>query len=875
MDQNSQNSAQAAPPEEEIQLQGGTYEIIRARLQEHGRDLLGRLSKLNGARKGVFGAIETSLLSSERIATGNNCVPRDMVPLGDKFIFGYNVFVGLRSETTLNDIFAVYQWKDGTFVPGSLDLITDERFKADFKNLYKYYRYARFAKFAVIGNSLFMVFRVGRSVSDIKTFKWRIRGDRIAYLDNRSDHEYVFPAQHEFEWRRVTQDMHRTGKHPHVSIEDRLFVETIGGDLTVKIEDNTETGEGIYSEPVDDPDQTLNDAEIHYAIVGGVILVKIRPYQEERFRYILYNEKIRKAIRLDAMKDACVLLPEDHGLIFPKGYYLQTGVQKQFETQMEDMVFERRMSSPNGEDHLFVFYNRDSGVYVLLSYNMIGQKVNTPIICNGYSFFEDGKLIYFRASEEARKHHVIQVWQTPYYSPDFSIPVKTDSELYKIGNKDIVRCMAECHEVINLIGQDEAYANLYLDIAKKAEETNDSYFWIDSADTFKLSGPLTQIKLAADAALAEFEKVVATKRNTRAQIENCAQDIRQTIDGIDYEQLDDINKFVRHLSKLRAIRGELTSLRDLRYADLEMIESFETEVAEHADKLSSLCVEFLLKDEALQPYRQKVQQLGREVPGLGKAADARELKGRVEETAAELEMLTDIVSNLKIADATEAIAIIDNISLVYSQVNQVRSVLKNKLNDLGRIEGQAEFGSQIKLIDQSAINYLDVCDTPEKCDEYLTKISVQLENLESRFADFEDFIVQLAEKREQLYNAFESRKVQLVARRNQRASALMKSAERILKGISNRANSLTDINEINGYFASDLMIERIRETIQQLTDLGDSVKAEDLKGQLKTIHQDAVRQLKDKQALYEDGENLIRLGNHRFAVNRQPLEATI
>ena len=36
-------------------------------------------------------------------------------------------------------------------------------------------------------------------------------------------------------------------------------------------------------------------------------------------------------------------------------------------------------------------------------------------------------------------------------------------------------------------------------------------------------------------------------------------------------------------------------------------------------------------------------------------------------------MLTEIVSNLKIEDATQTVAVIDNISLVYSRLNQVRS----------------------------------------------------------------------------------------------------------------------------------------------------------------------------------------------------------
>ena len=60
-----------------------------------------------------------------------------------------------------------------------------------------------------------------------------------------------------------------------------------------------------------------------------------------------------------------------------------------------------------------------------------------------------------------------------------------------------------------------------------------------------------------------------------------------------------------------------------------------------------------------------------------------------------------------------------------------------------------------------------------------------------------------------------------------------------------------------------------------LVSEGDSVKAEDVSGRLKTIQQNAVRQLKDRQALYEDGENIIRLGSHRFSVNRQSLECTI
>jgi hypothetical protein len=106
-----------------------------------------------------------------------------------------------------------------------------------------------------------------------------------------------------------------------------------------------------------------------------VIVLKVRPYEEKRFRYFLYNEKVRRAIRLDAVEQACLLLPEDHGLIFSRGYYLQTGELKQFEIQTQDMVFENA-GSPNGEDYLYVFHNRD-GVCTCCLVQPHEQKVGT------------------------------------------------------------------------------------------------------------------------------------------------------------------------------------------------------------------------------------------------------------------------------------------------------------------------------------------------------------------------------------------------------------------------------------------------------------------------------------------------------------------
>ena len=144
----------------------------------------------------------------------------------------------------------------------------------------------------------------------------------------------------------------------------------------------------------------------------------------------------------------------------------------------QDMQFATRIDSQNGEDFLYVFHNRDTGVYILLNYNLIEQKVDTPLVCHGFSLFEAGELVCFRSQDTAAKHHAIQVWQTPYTGTGFEPPGQQDSFLHKVGNKDIVRGMAECHEVLGLINKEDTYANLYVDIVKQATDILDSFFWI-------------------------------------------------------------------------------------------------------------------------------------------------------------------------------------------------------------------------------------------------------------------------------------------------------------------------------------------------------------------------------------------------------------
>jgi hypothetical protein len=686
------------------QLDGGTYEIIQGRLQKQKQDLQERLHQLNDARKHVFGTIETKLIANDRINTENNCIARDIVSLGNTSIFGYNVHFGLRTDIQLSDVFSIYEFKDNHFHIQSLDILSDSIFIEDFTNLYKYYRNTIFSKFAVIGNYLYMVFQLSESKSDIKAFKWLIKENTLEYVDNRSEHEYKFPTQHEFQWQEVTRDMHRYGTHSHISILDKVFIETIGGDLTIKIEDNTDDGKGILSESVEHIDQTLDDGQFRFGNLGNLIPLEIKPFQESP-RYFVYNHKLQEVQKIDSIKDTAVQLPDDHGIIFPNGYYLQTGEYKLFENDAKEVKFQEKIVSPNGEDFLYVFYATIRGLYILMSYNIIAQEVKTPIICNGFTVLKNGELCYFRTENEQTKHHVVQIWQTPYLKGSYMPSQHTDSLLYKIGNKDIVRAMAECSALITLLNKEDNYNGLYNDLAKISKDINDTYYWLPEKETAQLNIPISLINEAANAAIDEFEKVVQLKKQATKEttiIKEKSAELFGKIKSTSFKSIDD---FVVLLSTLRALRGEVISLHDIRYIDTNLLTSLEEEISEQNNLISKRCVQFLLQDKALAPYHVRVKEKQEALTSIQKVIEAKSLEKEVQQITEDLEMLIEIVSNLEIEDTSQSTKIIDTISLIFASLNQLKSGIKNSIQNLGSKEAKADFTAQLKLIDQSIINW--------------------------------------------------------------------------------------------------------------------------------------------------------------------------
>ncbi|TDD71773.1 AAA family ATPase [Actinomadura darangshiensis] len=868
------------------ELDHGTYEVLRDRLGGHAGELARRAEALNARRLEVFGGAELRLAGTARIRTAHNCVPRDVVALGGVMLFGCNVFLGLKPETSVDDVFSLHRFTRGDdgiafvqvgpeAVPGLLD---DPRFLRDFADMYRYYRQARLLQLRLVDGRLLAVFQTGPRLSDLRVLRWRTAPDgTVAYEDNQGERDHAFPQAHDVDWAETTRDDHVLGRHPHISIEGEVFVEAIGGTLTVKIEDNTGTGEGIYAEPVDEPLQSLADADVLHARVGALILLRIRPYNERAWRHLVFNVRTKEVTRVDGIEQACRRLPGDHGIVFPGGYHLDTGAAKTFDTDVTGLEYERVVRSPNGEDVLYVFHSREDGRSLLLPYNMIRKRVATPITCHGYSLFEDGTLVVMRAlSGEPSRVHPMQIWATPFVSDAHAAarPAGT-GPLERVGNAELVRGISECLSVARMVDEMAPSTRVFEALIASCTRAADLYLWLADDDLGGIAAPLSDVRSTAGRVLDEYEKVRALTEQAVSAVSEAASDIAALIRRARAGEPSAADGWISRLAGFRRTQGRLETLRGLRYVDASRLDELSETVGTELREAGRGAVEFLQGEDAFTGYHAEVERITDAARAIATAADAAPLADLLAAQNEGLEVVTEVVGDLDITDATVRTAILERVGEVLGGLNRARAVLGNRRRDLLGREGRAAFAAELALLDQSIAGALAAAGTPEGCDEQLGRLLLRLETLQARFADLDEFLADLETKRTEVYEALSSRKQTLLDERARRTDRLTESAERILSGVRRRAAALASAEEVGTYFATDAMVARLRSIAGELRALDDDVRAEELDGRVKAARQEAGRALRDRLDLYGDDGGTIRLGRHRFAVNTRPIELTL
>ena len=866
--------------------EGGAYEVLHKRLQEQGHRLRQISEGLNNQRLQEFGSSQMEVVGRLRMRTENNCTPRDIVQVGDCLLFGYNVFLGLKKETQIADVFSLYRLSEQSegyeaeSVPLAGSFLDQASFVNDFNELYSYYKNTRLLQLLVRDGKLLASFQIGERVTDTRVFRWSISvdGKEIRYIDNRGERDIALPAAFDFEWQKTTREMVVNGRHPHMNILDTLFVETIGGDLTVKVENNTEDGLGIYREAVLDKTQSLDDAQIEYARLGSLILLKVLPYREEQWRYLVFNSLTGKIERIDAIGLACIQLPEDHGIIFPGGYYLQSGESKAFEQSMDGMRFKRAVRSPNGEDVQYIFYHPEQGRSVLLTYNMIKRQLQNPLFGHGYARLEDGRMVIFSAdSDEPTRIHPMQIWQTPFFSDEFAARQPSRSGFFgRIGNAELVRGVSDLLNLSREIGTSEVSVSRYTLLCQNTRRLFDVYHWLDDAQCQGLAPLLREVAATGELVLDEFEKVESIRQQSARAMSEAQTRQKSLLGALLLDSWDEVQQFVDALNGITAQRGQLLTIRDYRYIDVAQIDAMEAELLAAQERTAQATSAFLASETALQPYVLQLKQLDEQAQKAASVSQLNEPLQALQAMAGNLDMLSSLMASLQIDDATQRTRIVESISEIYARLNQAKARAEQRRKGLGSAETVAQFGAQFKLFSQGITNALAMAQDPERCDEQLSRLLVQLEELESQFGDQEQFLADIMGKREELLETFEGHKQSLLDDRQRKAQGLQDAARRILDSLPRRTAKLTHAEELNSFFAADPLILKLRELAERLRELKDSVKADDVEARLKAARDQAVRALRDKSELFEEGGNVIKLGpRHRFSVNTQELDLTL
>ncbi len=863
--------------------EGGAYELIRGRLLEQIGGLESAVSGLNEKREETFGRTAMDVLSRVRVRTENNCIPRDIVRVGDQLLFGYNVFIGLKRETTVDDVFAAYHLENGdggiSIAPAqTCEFLTNQSFVSDFRDLYAYYKAAQLIRMQVVGQRLFAIFQVGENIDDIRVFRWQIETDGSAqYIDDRGEREIPRPPHHDFTWHACgREDLRSTGSSPAYSLAEKIFVEIDEGQLRFLAEDNTASGALLMSEGLEESNQTLDDCRIGYAEVSGLLLVSVLPYGEEATRYFTYDALRGALERHDEIGIAARALPEDQGVIFPGGYCLVNGTSRRFEDDVSGLRFSRQIVSPNGEDVLYVFYEPNAGNYGLYAYNLIRKSLENPIYAHGYSLFDDGTLVIFRSvSDEPSRNHPMQVWRTSFFSDEHASQAEDDGPLARIGNNELVRGISDLLGIVQAARSEQVTVAAYNALIQTCARIKDNYFWLDQAELGQLDKHVDEVAATAELVLDEFEKVAEIQAHANRSLREAETDQQTLLREIDTSEWHHAQDFVRALGQLRKQRGHLLTIAELRYIDKARIAELESQCTDAHDRLAENTVSFLLRDDALVPYRNTFDELEGKLEKANTAADVRPIMEGYDTLGEELDLLTEILGSLAVEDATQRTVILESISELFAKLNAAKAKARNQTAAFGSDEARAEFAAQFTLFSQSVTNALAAADTPERCDAELSRLNVALQELEGRFGEYDEFLPDIVSKREELQDAFDAHRQSLLDQRQRRAQNLYDAAERILEGVPKRANKCADVDELNTYFSTDALLLKLKDTIASLRELDDAVKADDLEGRIKAAQDNALRSLRDRRDIFENDGTLIKLGNHRFSVNQQALELTI
>ncbi|GIJ43856.1 hypothetical protein Val02_07420 [Virgisporangium aliadipatigenens] len=870
----------------------GTYAVLRDRLAGRAAELARRVALLESRRVAEFGDPGLRLLRTGRLAWDGAATPVDIVAVDGKLLVG----VRPRRAGGVDDVLRAYT-VDGA--PAQPAWLADERLLADVATLFRYFRDARLTDLRVADGLLLAVFRTG---PDLRVLRWEVSPDGVRYLDDRGQSPV---ADGEPPWTRAAREDFVDGA---VAAPGGLSVRVHGGQLTV----SARPDDRVWSEPVDEPLQSLADLAVAWTVAEPLVLLRIRPYGETVERFLICHPPSGTVTRVDAVGQGCRLLPDGHGVVFPGGYHLATGEGRTFSVDAADLAFDGAVRAADGTDVLYAFRSPVDGRTLLMPYSAVRREVPAPLVGRGYALCDDGTLVLLRDD------FVTQVWRTPFAT--VAAP-RSDGPLARIGNADLAAAVADASALHRLaVGSTPAPDQVRTACARLL----DRYHWLGDADVGDLRAPVVAVRDAAARVAAERVRVDALAAATASTVDAAAERVVSLAHRSVRPRTS--AEWTTRIASLRRERAGLAALHDLPHADRTRLTGLADEMdaalaAAGRDVVALLSAPggFAEQEERVGALEARAAAIAAGPPaggpgpaggsgaasatgvaaagGMGAAGAAgtgplaagvaagpsgggdggrsgggayaagAAVVADVRTEADALRALGDLVGGLDDVDPAARADVLARTGVLLGRLNAVRTTLDAHLRELRGGAERAAFAAELALLRQAVPTALDGADTPDACDAGLTGLLQRLTDLDARRPETAPAAA-VDDLRADVVEAFAERRQALAGERAERVRRRTETARRCLDAIRERTATLSTVEEL------DPLVARLRAVLGQLRDLGEAAAAEEFEGRLAAVRLDALRILRDRADLYaEDGT--VRLGRHRFAVHTRPMELTL
>jgi hypothetical protein len=226
----------------------------------------------------------------------------------------------------------------------------------------------------------------------------------------------------------------RCGPHPHVNILDTGLRRDRGRRPHRQGREQHGVGRGHLREPVDDANQTLDDAEIHYAKLGTWCSSRCSPSARSVSLPGVRHPAPQPVVRIDAIGRPAGSCPRTTASSSPVATYLQTASYKVFDpSPVDGLEFKRAIKRPTAKTCSTSSTRRDGATRCCPTTS--SARRCRPHPCHGYSLFDDGGWSSSAHHHEPTRVHPMQVWQTPFTLAEFAAAAPTDGSFLVEGGQ--------------------------------------------------------------------------------------------------------------------------------------------------------------------------------------------------------------------------------------------------------------------------------------------------------------------------------------------------------------------------------------------------------------------------------------------------------